>query len=118
MGAEEPCLVGQELINAALDHQKACAQCTSFQRDVEADLCRDGKDPFFMDTDRQNGHMRTAVDAIQSQLKRAPSEVVPDILLKVAAELEVAAVRFTNTLYGGDPDPDPDRRLGSTRLRI
>ncbi len=55
------------------------------------------KDPFETDTKHLNSKMRTAIDALRSQINENPA--APQELREALESLNEAAVKFTNTLY-------------------
>ncbi len=55
------------------------------------------KDPFEADTKHLNSKMRTAIDALRSQINENPA--APQELREALESLNEAAVKFTNTLY-------------------
>ncbi len=57
-------------------------------------------DPFKADTEHLNSKMRTAINALRSQISESPA--APKELRDAMESLNQAAVRFTNTLYAGE----------------
>ncbi len=57
-------------------------------------------DPFKTDTEHLNAKMRTATNALRSQISENPA--APKELRDAMESLNQAAVRFTNTLYAGE----------------
>ncbi len=55
------------------------------------------KDPFETDTKHLNSKMRTAINALRSQINENPA--APQELREALGSLNEAAVKFTNTLY-------------------
>ena len=57
-------------------------------------------DPSETDTEHLNAKMRTAIDALRSQI--SGNAAAPKELRDAMESLNQAAVRFTNTLYAGE----------------
>ena len=57
-------------------------------------------DPFKTDTEHLNSKMRTAINALRSQISENPA--APKELRDAMELLNQAAVMFTNTLYTGE----------------